>query len=47
MANSTNIENALSYLLIESQQDEGQAIALVGEWGIGKTYLWNEFYKKK
>ena len=42
MANVEKIEDKLFELI---QHNNPLAIALTGEWGIGKTYLWKEFYK--
>ena len=43
MANVENLEKRLIDLIDE---ESSFAIALTGEWGIGKTYFWKEFYKK-
>ncbi len=43
MANVANLEKKLLELI---NTDDSFAIALTGEWGIGKTYFWKEFYKK-
>lgn len=43
MANVTNLEKKL-VKLIETQNP--CAIALTGEWGVGKTQFWNNFKKK-
>ena len=40
MANVANLEKRLKDLIKEA---DSFAIALTGEWGIGKTHLWNEF----
>ena len=42
MANVEKIENKLLELI---DQNNSLAIALTGEWGIGKTYLWKKFYE--
>lgn len=42
MANVEKIEDKLLELI---QHNNPLAIALTGEWGIGKTYLWKEFYE--
>ena len=42
MANVGKIEDKLLELI---QHNNPLAIALTGEWGIGKTYLWKEFYE--
>ena len=52
MANVVNLEKKLIDLM---KTDDSFAIALTGEWGIGKTHLWNQlryenqkaFYGKK
>ncbi len=44
MANHNDIKNILSKLLKKTDNQNHQAIALVGDWGIGKTFLWQEFY---
>jgi len=43
MANVTNLEKKLLDLI---NTEESFAIALTGEWGIGKTHFWNSFYEK-
>lgn len=43
MANVANLEKRLKDLIKET---DSFAIALTGEWGIGKTRFWKEFYKK-
>ena len=43
MANVEKLEDKLLKLI---DTDESFAIALTGEWGIGKTHFWKEFYKK-
>lgn len=40
MANVEKLEDKLLKLI---DTDESFAIALTGEWGVGKTYLWNNF----
>jgi len=52
MSNSTDIESKLSELI--QTKNTNNVIQLYGEWGIGKTYLWNnvinglgDYYKKK
>lgn len=45
MANVENLEKRLKDLINKSQ-NHGSAIALTGEWGIGKTHFWKNFYKK-
>ncbi len=42
MANVEKIEDKLLELI---DQNNSLAIALTGEWGIGKTYLWKKFYE--
>ncbi len=42
MANVEKIEGKLLELI---DQNNSLAIALTGEWGIGKTYLWKKFYE--
>ena len=42
MANVEKIEDKLLELI---DQNISLAIALTGEWGIGKTYLWKKFYE--
>ena len=39
MANVTNLEKKLVKLI---ETEKPCAIALTGEWGVGKTHLWNE-----
>lgn len=41
-----NIENLEKKFLQQLQQTESFAIALTGEWGIGKTHFWKSFYDK-
>lgn len=41
-----NVEKLEDKLLKLTDTDESFAIALTGEWGIGKTHFWKEFYKK-
>ena len=43
MANVANLEKKILELI---NNKDSFAIALTGEWGIGKTYFWKEFYKK-
>lgn len=43
MANVENLEDKLLDLI---NAKESVAIALTGEWGIGKTHFWNNFYEK-
>lgn len=43
MANVFNLSKRLLELI---NNEDNFAIALVGEWGIGKTHFWNEFYKE-
>ena len=43
MANVANLEKKLLELI---NIEDSFAIALTGEWGIGKTHFWNNFYKK-
>lgn len=43
MATVENITNRLLQVL--SPTEQSCAIALTGEWGIGKTHFWKEFYK--
>ena len=38
MANVTNLEKKLVKLI---ETEKPCAIALTGEWGVGKTHLWN------
>jgi len=52
MSNSTDIELKLSELI--QTKNTNNVIQLYGEWGIGKTHLWNnvideldDYYKKK
>ena len=42
----SEIERLNERLLEIFQLDEGFVVALNGEWGIGKTYFWNEFIEK-
>lgn len=42
MENVEKIEHKLLELI---DQNNSLAIALTGEWGIGKTYLWKKFYE--
>ncbi|EER48313.1 hypothetical protein AM202_0811 [Actinobacillus minor 202] len=44
MANVENLEKRL-HSLINKSQSYGSAIALTGEWGIGKTHFWKDFYE--
>ncbi len=44
MSNKTEITRALRDLIIEN--DNEFVAILSGEWGIGKTYFWNEFKEK-
>lgn len=41
-----NVENLEKKFLQQLQQPESFAIALTGEWGIGKTHFWKSFYDK-
>lgn len=43
MANVANLEKKLIQLI---KTDNSFAVALTGEWGIGKTHFWNNFKKK-
>lgn len=43
MANVEKLEDKLLKLI---DTDESFAIALTGEWGIGKTHFWNNFYER-
>lgn len=43
MANVVNLERKLLELI---KTDDSFAVALTGEWGIGKTHFWNNFKKK-
>ena len=43
MANVTNLEKKLLELI---NTEDSFAIALTGEWGIGKTHFWNNFYER-
>ena len=43
MANVENLEKRLLELV---NTDDSFAIALTGEWGVGKTYFWKNFCKK-
>ncbi|OLF36076.1 hypothetical protein BTW00_07300 [Psychrobacter sp. C 20.9] len=43
MANAANLEKRLVDLIDE---ESSFAIALTGEWGIGKTRFWNDFYEE-
>ncbi len=43
MANAANLEKRLVDLIDE---ESSFAIALTGEWGIGKTQFWKDFYEK-
>ena len=43
MANVTNLEKKLVKLI---ETEKPCAIALTGEWGVGKTQFWNNFKKK-
>lgn len=53
MANHKDITNVLIKNLTEDEKDEKdgknkhKAIAVVGDWGIGKTFLWRKFYNDK
>ncbi len=42
------MENKFEKLLLAilEKQEDGLIIALNGEWGVGKTYFWNDFIKK-
>lgn len=42
-----NVENLEKKFLQQLQQTKSFAIALTGEWGIGKTHFWKSFYNKK
>ena len=42
MANVANLEKKLLKLI---NSKDSFAIALTGEWGIGKTRFWNNFYE--
>ncbi|MEN6669213.1 P-loop NTPase fold protein [Psychrobacter sp. B38] len=44
MANVESLEKRLADLI---DKESSFAIALTGEWGIGKTHFWKEFYHKK
>lgn len=44
MANVNNLENRLIQII---GQNEPAAIALTGEWGIGKTHFWKNFYERR
>lgn len=44
MANVSNLENRLIQII---EQNEPAAIALTGEWGIGKTHFWKNFYERR
>lgn len=41
-----NVENLKKKLLKLINNKDSFAIALTGEWGIGKTRFWNEFYEE-
>ena len=43
MANVENIEKRLSDII---KTEDAFALALTGDWGIGKTYLWKNFRDK-
>ncbi|WP_201502768.1 P-loop NTPase fold protein [Psychrobacter cibarius] len=43
MANVANLEKKLLELI---NNKDSFAVALTGEWGIGKTRFWNDFYKE-
>ena len=43
MANVKNLEDKLLELI---NAKDSVAVALTGEWGIGKTYFWHRFYEK-
>ena len=43
MANVANLEKKLLKLI---NNKDSFAIALTGEWGIGKTRFWNNFYEE-
>ncbi len=47
MANHNDIKKILSKLLQKSESQKHQTIALVGDWGIGKTFLWKDFYAQE
>lgn len=44
MANVESLEKKLLGLI---NTEKPYTIALTGEWGVGKTHFWKEFYKKK
>lgn len=44
MANVSNLESRLIQII---EQNEPVAIALTGEWGIGKTHFWKNFYERR
>ena len=41
-----NVENLEQRLLENIKTDDAFAIALTGEWGVGKTHLWKKFRDK-
>ena len=45
MASVANLEKKFEQLIIKD--DKPFAIALTGEWGIGKTHFWQNFYEVK
>lgn len=46
MASVENLSEKLSKILQKNiDEKKGCAIAITGEWGIGKTHFWNYFYK--
>ena len=44
MASVENLEKKLEQLIIKN--NKSFAIALTGDWGIGKTHFWNKFLKE-
>lgn len=46
MANTQSINERLLKVL-NSDKNQGYVIGLTGEWGIGKTHFWKNFYKEK
>ena len=46
MANTQSIDERLLKVL-NSDKNQGYVIGLTGEWGIGKTHFWKNFYKEK
>ena len=45
MASVENLEKKLEQLLVKNEKSF--AIALTGEWGVGKTHFWQNFYQNR